>query len=153
MGEARIGALVEVGVAVAASISTAVMVGVSIGAGVGRQDRVASTRTNVAHTNSIRRPIQPPKSIFSFSVHRPLGIASPWVLSPVVSLWSVGDGSERPERNEVESKDARGGFFDCISLRSIPLRRPPLACYVQQHSRRTPPSQKTTRNHPSTGSG
>jgi hypothetical protein len=25
----------------------------------------------------------------------------------VVSLWSVGDGSERPERNEVESKDAR----------------------------------------------
>jgi hypothetical protein len=49
----------------------------------------------------------------------------------VVSLWSVGDGSERPERNEVESKDTRGGFFDCISLRSIPPRRPPPACCVQ----------------------
>jgi hypothetical protein len=51
----------------------------------------------------------------------------------VVSLLSVGDSSERPERSEAGSKGARGGFFDCILLRFIPLRNPLLACYVHHN--------------------
>ena len=48
----------------------------------------------------------------------------PTLRNPVVSRLRVGDSDERPSTPLRSAQGARWGFFDCISLRFIPLRSP-----------------------------